>query len=88
MSTLTQRKRNANPVKYARKDARTLVLRLVYGSARSEREVPHYETHEDWLAANARVHQLFPLTHWDAARTTEIAADMQRLNPKNAKAAA
>jgi hypothetical protein len=84
MTTKTQQLRAANPARYAVKDARNSILRRVYGQmVGGNRLIPDYETVGDWTEAYNFVKATLDLTGWSQVRKAEVAADMQRLNPKN-----
>lgn len=79
-TTLTARQRLANPAKYVRKDARGLVLRIVYGersnASKRPEELPFaalsFATKDDRTAAVSRVLELLPLCQWPQWKSATI----------------
>jgi hypothetical protein len=88
--SLTAAKRVRFPARYARKDARTLVLRLVYGpqsnltNAVIERSGSATGDNRDVTAARQAVVEKLPLTSYDPVRCRQILADFDRLRKSRA----
>jgi hypothetical protein len=89
-ATLTAAKRVRFAVRYVRKDARTLVLRLAYGPQSNVTEAVIGRTGlamreiRDFAAARHTVEEALPLTGYDSVRRRQILADFDRLRKSRA----
>lgn len=85
--TMTAANRDRFPARFARKDARTLVLRMAYGPQSNRTnaltEAPAaflaMSSERDFKAARQKVEATLPATFYDHARCHQILADFNRL---------
>lgn len=84
LRTHTQMQRYVNPTKFERKDARTKILRTVYGqrNAWGKRDEVKFTSHEDFDSAKMEVIRLMPKTRWPEEKRLEVLADLHALKPK------
>jgi len=90
--TLTASKRRLFPARYARKDARSLVLRLIYGpQSNSTQEVIERAGlavggGQDPAASRQTIQKVLPLTGYEPVRCRRLLEDLDRLQKSRSAA--
>ena len=82
--TCTQIQRLNNVEKFERKDARTQILRTVYGkkNAWGKRDEVKFASQEEFEDAKMEVIRLMPKTRWPEQEKQGILSDLHALKPK------
>ena len=83
--TFTSRARLSNPRRFLKRDARTLVLRLIYGpmSTNGNRQEPGPYVHlADWQRTVDAVRRELPTAQWSETRVLALMADMEKQRPQ------
>lgn len=89
MDTLTARRRDTNPAKYRRKDARTRILALVYGVMNHDgtRARLPFTNVAQWEAARDNLYTDLQLAAWPADKVQQIIQDFGNLKSQIREAA-